>query len=92
MPHHGSPVLDEEGLGKAYGEPLTHQARENVGRAAGRERNDHAHWPRGIRLRPCDARHGRQSGSARRRKGVGGRLWPFSDSRAEKMMQRSKVS
>ena len=36
-------VFDEEGLGKAYGEPLTHQARENVCRAAGREGNDHAH-------------------------------------------------
>ena len=35
------------------------------GRAAGRKTDDHAHRPRRIGLRPRDARHSRQRGSAR---------------------------
>src|SRR5438132_14225878 len=40
-------------------------AREDVTRAGGRERHNHAHWPRWVGLRPCDARNDRQRGSAR---------------------------
>ena len=46
-------------------EPLTYQARRDVRTASGREANNDAHWPRWIGLRPSDARHRRQRGSAR---------------------------
>src|SRR6516164_1064445 len=59
------PVLDDEWLAEALGQPLTDQAREDVGRAAGRKADDDAHRPRRIGLRPCDTRNGRQRGGAR---------------------------
>jgi hypothetical protein len=40
------------------------QARDDVGRAAGRKADDDAHRPRRIGLRPREARDGRQHGSA----------------------------
>ena len=59
------PVLDDEWLAEPLRQPLSHQAREDVGRAAGGKADDDAHRPRRIGLRPSDARHGRQRGSAR---------------------------
>ena len=59
------PVLDDELLAEPLRQPLTDQARDDVGRAAGGEADDDAHRPRRIGLRPRDARHGRQRGSAR---------------------------
>src|SRR6516225_8151517 len=56
-------VLDDEGLPEALGEPLADQAREDVGRAAGRKANDDAHRSRRIGLRPGDLRYRRQYGS-----------------------------
>ena len=53
------PVLDDEWLAEPLRQPLAHEAREDVGRAAGSKANDDAHRPRRIGLRPCDARHGR---------------------------------
>jgi hypothetical protein len=59
------PVLDDEWLAEALRQPLTDQAREDVSLAASGKGDDHAYWPRRIGLRPCDARDGRQRGSAR---------------------------
>src|SRR5262245_51192285 len=59
------PVLDDERLAEPLREPLTHQARVNVVRAAGSKSDDDAHRPRRIGLRPCDARNSRQRDSAR---------------------------
>src|SRR5262249_46219966 len=47
---------------KTLGQLLCDEASEYVGRTAGRKRNDDAHWPRRIGLRPRDARHGRERG------------------------------
>src|SRR4051812_34124215 len=58
------PVLDDERLAEVIRQPLTNQAREELGRAAGRKADDDAHWPRRIGLRPRNLRHGRQRGSA----------------------------
>src|SRR5262249_47537496 len=59
------PVVDDELLAKPLRQPLSHQTRDDVVPAASGSRNDHAHRPRRIDLRPCDARDGRQRGSAR---------------------------
>ena len=59
------PVLNDEWLAEPLRQPLTHQARDDVGRAAGAKPTIDAHRPRRIGLRPRDARHGRQRGSAR---------------------------
>ena len=59
------PVLDDEWLTEPLRQPLSDQARDDVGRAAGGKADDDAHRPRRIGLRPRDARHGRQRGSAR---------------------------
>src|ERR1700704_7070376 len=64
------PVLDDEWLAEALRQPLTEQAREDVGRAAGGKANHDAYWPRGIGLRrsdlrPSDLRHRQHRGSAR---------------------------
>src|SRR5262249_7121475 len=59
------PVVDDEWLAKPLGQPLTHQARDDVIRTAWSKADHNAHRPRRIRLRFCDARHGRQRGSAR---------------------------
>jgi hypothetical protein len=60
------PVLDDEWLAKPFGQPLPHQTREDVGRTAGSEWNDHPHRPRRIGLRDSDVRQGRQHGSTGR--------------------------
>ncbi len=38
-------VLDHEGLAKPFGQPLTDQARDQIGVAGGWERHDHPHRP-----------------------------------------------
>src|SRR5258706_366755 len=58
-------ILDEEWLAKPLGQPLTHQARHDVERAAGRKTDHDAHGPYRIGLRLRDPRHGRQRGCAR---------------------------
>src|SRR5262245_18898388 len=60
----GGPVLDDELLTPLC-EPLTHQPCGDVVPATGGVSNDPAHRPGRISLRPCDAREGRQRGSAR---------------------------
>src|SRR5271169_3758430 len=59
------PVLDEEVLSEPLRQPLRHQARDDVGAAAGGKADDQAHRPRRIGLRPCDTQHGRHGGSTR---------------------------
>jgi hypothetical protein len=59
------PVLDDERLAEALRQPVTDQAREDVGPAASGKGGDHAHRPRGVDFRPSHARHSRQRGSAR---------------------------
>src|SRR5262245_49857928 len=59
------PVLDDELLAEPLGQPMTDQARGDVGSTTGGKSDDNAHWPRRIGLRPRDARQSRQRGSAR---------------------------
>src|SRR5262249_5290835 len=47
------------------GATAENRARGDVGRAGGRERHNHPHWPRWIGLRPSETRGGRERGSAR---------------------------
>src|SRR5262249_12987049 len=58
-------VFDDELLAKPLGQPLTDQARGDVGGAAGGKADDHAHRPRRIALRPRNTRRDRQRGRAR---------------------------
>src|SRR5215468_6526441 len=58
-------VLDDEWLAETLRQPLTNQAREDVGWAAGRKADHDADRSRRIDLRPSEARHGRQRGSTR---------------------------
>src|SRR5215467_1368372 len=58
-------VFDDEWLTKPLGKPSPQHTRENIRRTAGRRTDDDAHRPRRVGLRPRDARHGRQRGSAR---------------------------
>src|SRR5262245_27244177 len=58
------PVLNDEWLAEALGQPLTDQAREDVGRAAGRKADDDANRPRRIGVCPSEARDSRQRRSA----------------------------
>src|SRR5580700_3025145 len=58
-------VLNDEWLTKPLGQPLSQQAREDVGRAAGGKTDDDAHRPCRKSLRPCQARYGRERCSAR---------------------------
>src|SRR5512133_4192436 len=51
--------------GRAAPRPLTHQARDYVDTAARGKADEDAHRLGRIGLRPSDARHGRQRGSAR---------------------------
>jgi hypothetical protein len=59
------PVLDDERLFEPFRQPLRHQPRDDVGRAAGDDGDDQTHRPRRIGLRPRDPRDDRQRGSAR---------------------------
>jgi hypothetical protein len=59
-------VLDEELLAKPVRQPLTDQARHDVGHAAGGKADDDADRLSRIILRTRDARHGRESGSTGR--------------------------
>src|SRR5947208_2453719 len=59
------PVLNDELLTEPLRQPLTHQARGDVERAAGRRANDYPHRPRRIALRPRDGRAGWDRNSAR---------------------------
>ena len=49
------PILDEELLTEAFRQPLSRQARNNVGRATSWKANDNPHRPRRVRLRLRDA-------------------------------------
>ncbi len=44
-------VLDDHGLAKRRAQPIIQDARDGVGRPAGRERHDHGDRPRRIGLR-----------------------------------------
>jgi hypothetical protein len=57
-------VLDDEGLPEPIRKPLPHRARDDIESASCSGTDDDAHRPRRIGLRPCDARHDRQRGSA----------------------------
>ena len=59
------PVVDHQRLAELIRQPLSDDARDDVGRAAGREGDDQAHRPRRISLREGDTRDGRQRHSAR---------------------------
>jgi len=72
--HHGlggnvaagtGPVLNDELLAEAFGQPLRHQARCDVGRAASGEPDENAHRPRRIGLRASHARNGWNADGAR---------------------------
>jgi hypothetical protein len=60
------PVLDSELLPEPIRQPSRHEARDEVGTAAGGIAYNDAHRPRRIGLRPSEARYGRQRGSAHR--------------------------
>src|SRR5262249_59354149 len=60
-----SPMLYDELLAEPLRQPLTYEACEKVIRAAGCISNNDAHRPRRIGLRPSEARHSRERGSAR---------------------------
>src|SRR5262249_5868996 len=57
-------ILNDEWLAEPLRQPLTHRARDDVGRATGRRRQNQAYRPRWIGLRPCDMRREWQRGSA----------------------------
>ena len=59
------PVLDDELLTEPLRQPLPHQARKNIGRAAGGEADDDAHRVGRIGFRQGEARDGRQRDGAR---------------------------
>jgi hypothetical protein len=59
------PVRDDERLAEPFRQPLTEQARGDVGSPASRKADDDAHGPRRIGLPEGKARDGRQRGSAR---------------------------
>src|SRR5215472_14412308 len=59
------PVVDNKLLAEPLRQPLSDQARRDVGCAGRGDWHDQTHWPRRIGLRPCDARDGRERGSAR---------------------------
>src|SRR5262249_17898649 len=59
------PVINDELLTESLRQPLTHQARNDVGRTACCDGDDQTHGPPRIALRRCDARCDRESGSTR---------------------------
>src|SRR5262249_58766928 len=58
-------ILDDEWLAETLRQPLTNQAREDVGWPAGRKADHDPHRPRRVGLRESDARDGRQRAGAR---------------------------
>ena len=58
------PVVDHEGLAEPFRQPLGNQPRDDIVSAARGKADNDAHRPRWICLRPSDARHGRERGSA----------------------------
>ncbi len=56
------PVVDDHRLAEPLGQPLSHQARNEVGGAAGRIGHDPAHRPRRVALRDGRARHDGEGG------------------------------
>jgi hypothetical protein len=58
------PVVDDKLLPELLRQRLSNQARDNVGCGPGREADNEAHRPRRVIERTCDARHGRERGSA----------------------------
>jgi len=58
-------ILDIELLPEMFAKFLSGDPREDIGAAAGSEWHNHAHRPRRVGLRSCNARHGGQRGSAR---------------------------
>src|SRR5262249_11736173 len=65
LPLRARPVLDDEWLAETLRQPLTNQAREDVGWTAGRKADHDPHRPRRVGLRESDARDDRQRGGAR---------------------------
>src|SRR5262245_145956 len=59
------PVVDNKLLAEPLRQPLSDQARRDVGRAGRRNWHDQTHRPRWIGLRPHYARYSRERGSAR---------------------------
>src|SRR5262245_8779108 len=58
-------VLDDEWLAEPLRQPLTHQARKEVGRTGRGRGNDYSHRPSRIGLRPGEAQRGREGASSR---------------------------
>ena len=58
-------VLDDEWLAETLRQPLTNQAREDVGRTAGRKADHDTYRSRRIGLRPGDGRQRRERSNAR---------------------------
>src|SRR5262245_16579930 len=65
LPLRARSILDDEWLAETLRQPLTNQAREDVGWTAGREADDDADRPRRVGLRESEARDYRQRGGAR---------------------------
>jgi hypothetical protein len=65
LPLRARSALDDEWLAETLRQPLTNQAREDVGWPAGRKADHDPHRPRRVGLRQSDARDGRQRGGAR---------------------------
>src|SRR5262249_15755597 len=61
-PAHG-PLLHDHGVTPPFAHLGRELARQNVSRTARRQRDDHAHWPRRVGLRPRNARYRRQCGN-----------------------------
>src|SRR5262245_61977058 len=65
LPLRARSVLDDEWLAETLRQPLTNQAREDVGWTAGGKADHDPHRPRRVGLRESDARDDRQRGGAR---------------------------
>src|SRR5262249_2143234 len=57
------PILNDELLAQSFRQPLSDQARDDIGGAAGRKADDDAHRSRRIILRPCSERDHREGSS-----------------------------
>ena len=81
-------VFDHDLLAQNSAHALRHEPAEHVLRSTGRKRDDHGHRPRWIGLRPSEAQHSRQRGSARGQREViivGGEVFhdaPSGDTKA----------